>query len=138
MYIQKITISIIGLALLALTLTSCAPIIRAPTADRDPLMNSDSHRTYRYVVKTGDTLFAISKLHGLTVDQIVKMNRIKSPDLIQVDQVLIVDPRLVANVSSSTPNQATTNNHANGNRVAISRTQPTRKKNINADGFNQT
>jgi GH25 family lysozyme M1 (1,4-beta-N-acetylmuramidase) len=41
-----------------------------------------------YTVQAGDTLWAISNKHGLTVDAIVQLNNIANPDLIQVGQVL--------------------------------------------------
>lgn len=56
---------------------------------------SDGVRTYRYVVKSGDTLYAISKLHGLTVAQIAEMNGLEPPYTIIPDQILVVTPSRV-------------------------------------------
>ena len=41
-----------------------------------------------YVVAAGDTLFAIAKKFGTTVQALVNLNNITNPDLIQVGQVL--------------------------------------------------
>ena len=41
-----------------------------------------------YVVAAGDTLFAIAKKFGTTVQALVNLNNISNPDLIQVGQVL--------------------------------------------------
>ena len=41
-----------------------------------------------YTVKAGDTLTRIAYRHGVTVDQIAKVNRITNPDKIKVGQVL--------------------------------------------------
>lgn len=45
----------------------------------------------RYTVKSGDTLTAIAAKFGTTVEELVRWNKIPDPDLIHVDQVLIVD-----------------------------------------------
>lgn len=45
----------------------------------------------RYTVKPGDTLTAIAARFGTTVEKLVKWNKIQDPDVIDVDQVLIVD-----------------------------------------------
>jgi len=44
----------------------------------------------QYIVKAGDTLSAIAKAYGVTVQQIVDANNIPNPDMIDVDQVLII------------------------------------------------
>lgn len=43
-----------------------------------------------YIVKSGDTLSAIAKKYGTTVDQLVKWNGIKNPNLIYVNQKIRV------------------------------------------------
>lgn len=43
-----------------------------------------------YIVKSGDTLTAIAKKFGTTVQQLVKLNGIKNPNLIYVNQKLRV------------------------------------------------
>jgi LysM repeat protein len=41
-----------------------------------------------YVVEAGDTLWAISRAHGTTVQEIVALNGVRNPDLIHVGQEL--------------------------------------------------
>jgi uncharacterized protein YkwD len=43
-----------------------------------------------HVVRPGETLAGLSGLYGLTVDGILRVNAIADPDLIQVDQKLVV------------------------------------------------
>lgn len=43
-----------------------------------------------YIVKSGDTLYAIAKKYGTTVTQLVKWNGIKNPNLIYVNQKIRV------------------------------------------------
>ena len=49
------------------------------------LLNGKSQGTY-YTVKAGDTLSAIAKKYGTSVDALVKLNGIKNPNLIYVNQ----------------------------------------------------
>ena len=51
------------------------------------LMSND---TVPYTVKSGDTLWAIAKKYGTTVNSLVKKNNIKNPNLIYVGQKLII------------------------------------------------
>lgn len=46
--------------------------------------------TTKYTVKSGDTLYAIAKKYGLSVEQIVAANNIKNANLIQPGQVLTI------------------------------------------------
>ena len=43
------------------------------------------------VVKRGDTLYALSREHGLTVDEIAKQNNLRAPYTIRVGQVLKIE-----------------------------------------------
>ncbi|MCY3542227.1 MAG: LysM peptidoglycan-binding domain-containing protein [Gammaproteobacteria bacterium] len=97
MYIRKILLSsVIGTLVLAL-LSGCAPIVPAPTIERVIVpIDRDVHRVYHYRVKSGDTLYAISRLHGLSVDQIAQMNDITEPYVIHPDQRLVVDHKLIS------------------------------------------
>ena len=57
----------------------------APTTPIDPGTGTE------YVVKKGDTLSAIAKKYGTTVDALLKANpNIKNPNLIKVGQVIII------------------------------------------------
>lgn len=102
MYIQKILLSsILGVCVIGI-LSGCAPIVPAPTFERVIVPNTlDSPRVYHYNVRSGDTLYAISRLHGITVDQIAQMNDIAAPYVIHPGQRLVVDRKLIA-VESST------------------------------------
>ncbi|HZT07323.1 MAG TPA: LysM peptidoglycan-binding domain-containing protein [Chloroflexota bacterium] len=51
----------------------------------------DSPRLYR--VEAGDTLTAISVKTGVPLDQIIFLNEIEDPDVIQLGQVLVLEPR---------------------------------------------
>ena len=97
MYIRKILLSSVFLALVIALFTGCAPIVPAPTIERVIVpIDRDSRRVYHYYVKSGDTLYAISRLHGLSVDQIAQMNDIAEPYVIHPGQRLIVDHKLIA------------------------------------------
>ena len=43
-----------------------------------------------YVVQSGDTLWKLAQRFGTTVDELVNLNDIRDPDLIFVDQVLVL------------------------------------------------
>lgn len=95
--IKKLSVCILVVALCSL-LPSCSTLTPAPIVDRSPGMDqqlSGNGRTYRYVVKSGDTLYAISKLHGLTVAQIAEMNGLEPPYKIIPNQLLVVTPSRV-------------------------------------------
>ncbi len=52
--------------------------------------NDTPHDTY-YTVRSGDTLTAIAKRFETSIDQLVKWNKIKDPNVIRAGQRLIVD-----------------------------------------------
>lgn len=56
----------------------------------------------KYTVKSGDTLYAIAKKYGLTVQQIVAANNIKNANLILPGQVLIIPGKSGSNVPKPT------------------------------------
>ncbi len=58
--------------------------------------------TVAYTVKSGDTLSAIAKEYGTTVNEIASLNNISNPDLIYVGQYLLIPTTSNANVSIST------------------------------------
>lgn len=45
----------------------------------------------KYTVRSGDTLSSIADKFGVTVDELVEVNKIKNPDVISVGQVLVLD-----------------------------------------------
>lgn len=46
-----------------------------------------------HIVKSGETLSEIALKYGTTVDKLVKRNSIANPDLIYVNQKIIIDQR---------------------------------------------
>lgn len=52
--------------------------------------DDDKKDTITYIVQRGDTLSAIAQRYGTTVNEIVKLNNIKNPNLINVGQKLII------------------------------------------------
>lgn len=95
--VNRLSVCILVVVLCSL-LPSCSTLKPAPVIDRSPgiaQQMSDGARTYRYVVKSGDTLYAISKLHGLTVAQIAEMNGLEPPYTIIPNQILVVTPSRV-------------------------------------------
>ena len=61
-------------------------------------------QTITYTVKKGDTLTAIAKKYGTTVNKLVKLNNIKNKNLIYVGQVLTISGKKI-NSSITTPQQ---------------------------------
>lgn len=95
----KILSLVVAGASVGVLLPSCTAVHPAPVVDRSASLSqqqpSARGRTYRYEVKSGDTLYAISKLHGLTVEQVAAMNGIRPPYVIQPGQFLVVDSSLL-------------------------------------------
>jgi peptidoglycan/xylan/chitin deacetylase (PgdA/CDA1 family) len=60
------------------------------------LLGYISSEDNQYVVKAGDTLTKISKKYGVTVQQLVKANDIKNPNLIYTGEVLIIPEKQTA------------------------------------------
>ena len=59
--------------------------------------------TVTYIVKSGDTLSAIAKKYGTTVDAIASLNGISNPNLIYVGQYLVIPTTSSAEVPETTP-----------------------------------
>lgn len=55
-----------------------------------PATDTQNSPTFSYVVQPGDTLFKLANQFGTTVEEIVKLNKITNPNLIQVGQVLVI------------------------------------------------
>jgi LysM repeat protein len=45
-----------------------------------------------YTVQPGDTLFAIATRFGVSVDELVRANRLVNPDSLQVGQQITIPP----------------------------------------------
>ena len=67
-------------------------ISETPTATRYTVTSSDGKACpgTEYTVVPGDTLSAIAKAHGVTIDEIVEANEITDPDLLRIGQVLTI------------------------------------------------
>lgn len=50
--------------------------------------SSEKYTPKTYVVKTGDTLTSIAEKHGLTVDQLAKLNNLKDTSNVNIGQTL--------------------------------------------------
>jgi membrane-bound lytic murein transglycosylase D len=60
------------------------------TPARESAMVAPAARLVRHVVKPGDTLFAIASRYGVSVDEIQRQNRIRSPQALQAGQTLVL------------------------------------------------
>jgi predicted chitinase/LysM repeat protein len=65
----------------------------------------DSTPTTTYIVQSGDSLSSIARRFGMTLSEIISLNDISDPDLLQVGQVLIVYDAPVIYVTESQLNQ---------------------------------
>jgi lipoprotein NlpD len=65
----------------------------APVVERKPVPSTAEPRPGTYVVKRGDTLYAIASAHGINYRDLARWNNITNPAAIEVGQVLLVkDP----------------------------------------------
>ena len=64
------------------------PLRRRPGTAIDTSPNPNGEARGRHVVKRGDTLWAIARSAGLTVEQVARHNGIRNPDLIHPGQVI--------------------------------------------------
>ncbi|MBP7145949.1 MAG: M23 family metallopeptidase [Acidobacteria bacterium] len=87
--------------LLVLLAATCACLARrppvsgptvepAPQAPQAPAAQPPPAPPRTYEVRPGDTLFSIARAHGVSVDDLVRANRIENPDRIYAGQVLVV------------------------------------------------
>jgi lipoprotein NlpD len=79
---------------LAIVLSGCM-IARhpAPVVERKPAAGTPEARPGTYIVKRGDTLYAIAAAHGIDYRDLARWNNITNPAAIEVGQVLLVkDP----------------------------------------------
>ena len=53
------------------------------------------HGTVKIVVQRGETLWGLAQSHHTTVDEIVKLNKVKNPDIIREGESLLVPSRVV-------------------------------------------
>jgi hypothetical protein len=63
---------------------------RATSAQDTRAQGTRGTRVVRHTVKKGDTLFAIASLYGVSVDEIQRQNRIRSPQSLKAGQTLVL------------------------------------------------
>lgn len=78
--------------------SSSLPPIEAPQAQSQP---SDSGQAYR--VRVGDTLNSIARRHGISVAELIRTNKIVNPNLIKVNQQLLLPKTASASQPVATP-----------------------------------
>ncbi|MXX95022.1 MAG: M23 family metallopeptidase [Gammaproteobacteria bacterium] len=80
------------LVLLVLGLCGCTSVKKASVEEREVVLlrPDEDALNYGYVVNSGDTLYAISRLMGLTVKEVAEMNRLEPPYVIYPGQRLFV------------------------------------------------
>lgn len=61
-----------------------------PNPDPEPTPNPDGSNNIYYYVKRGDTLSHIALWYNTTVENLVRLNNIKNPDLIYIGQRLLI------------------------------------------------
>ena len=72
-----------------------------PTPNPTIVLPTPRVETLSYTVKLGDTLKVIAQRHQVSVDQIVTLNNITNPNLIEVGQVILIPPSSFEAVASS-------------------------------------
>jgi LysM repeat protein len=62
-----------------------------PVGARPPPLTRDVRQgTWTYVVERGDTLLEIARWNGVSLDELVWLNRLRDPDRIEVGQRLVI------------------------------------------------
>jgi len=69
---------------------------KTPSNTNSPKNGNSAAKTATYTVKRGDTLTAIAKKYGTTVQKLVTLNGIANPDVIKVGQKLTVPAKTAA------------------------------------------
>ncbi len=75
-----------------LVASACASSHRPPRAPADAAKRQEGERSF-HIVRSGDTVWRISKWYGTTVSAIATANRMSDPTEIQVGQLLVIPPR---------------------------------------------
>lgn len=89
---DRYLISLSLLVLLVLGLCGCSSVKKASVEEREVVLlrPDEDALNYGYVVNSGDTLYAISRLMGLTVKEVAEMNGLEPPYVIYPGQRLFV------------------------------------------------
>ncbi|MCY3628224.1 MAG: M23 family metallopeptidase [Gammaproteobacteria bacterium] len=87
-YLISLSLSV----LLVLGLCGCTSVKKASVEEREVVLlrPDEDALNYGYVVNSGDTLYAISRLMGLTVKEVAEMNGLEPPYVIYPGQRLFV------------------------------------------------
>ncbi|MCP4265008.1 MAG: peptidoglycan DD-metalloendopeptidase family protein [Candidatus Brocadiaceae bacterium] len=115
--VLKCFVSIVHLIFIMHVVTGCATDYRSNMSppprlkkDLDSLIpNTSSKKTTRYTIKKGDTIWKISKNHGVTTDGIIKTNNIKDVSNLKPGQQLII-PRGISSKGTTTTRKTPTFN----------------------------
>lgn len=60
------------------------------TESEEAIAEEEAEETKIHIVSTGQTILQISRLYGVTVDQIVSANNLANPNVVRVGQELII------------------------------------------------
>lgn len=94
---------VMGAALIALALAGCATKKgSAPVTDLNEGVASSPVAGGSYVVKSGDTLFGIARMHNMSIAELVRLNDLVDPNRLWAGQVLRISDGASA-VASGTP-----------------------------------
>lgn len=70
-----------------------------PVEETEPPVQPPGLKTY--IVQPGDTLYTIARQTGVTVEEIIKLNKLDNPDVIYPGQQLLMPPE--AKIPAVTP-----------------------------------
>ena len=74
-----------------------SPAPTARTTPRPPPVETPVVQPGEYVVRQGDTLYAVSRMHGVPVKDLIAWNRLSRPEQLEVGQILrVAAPEAVA------------------------------------------
>ncbi len=101
-YVSKITSIMQKFALLDFKVPEVSSTTNAGNVEK-PKEPAVSTSYKEHVVKSGDTLSAIAKKYGTTVEELVRLNNIKDKNKISVNQVLKIPNGSTSTVPNTTP-----------------------------------
>lgn len=81
-------IRLLSLFIIAAVITSCAPATVSRIQPSSAIVTTQDQ--YVYIVKSGDTLWRISRKFGVSVDDIKKTNKMRSVSNLSVGQKLVI------------------------------------------------
>lgn len=66
-------------------------VIRIPVSADKPAQQENPHEgRLEYTVKSGDTLYKIASMYGVSVSYLINLNRLTDPDRLYPDQVIVI------------------------------------------------